>query len=291
MKAVAFAPAHISGFFEPVYWQKDYSRSGSRGAGINLNLGAKSEIFVSSSSEQSIDVSINNKKSNAPVTKLAIKNIIGNSQLLVKVNTKLDLPRGQGFGMSGAGALSSVLALSKLLQMPKEVAMKAAHFAEVALKTGLGDVLASSFGGIEIRREAGLPPWGFIEHIPGNYEIVVCVIGKKIETKKMLINSNKINEISSIGKYCIKKLLEKPSVENFFYLSQLFTKKTGLASEKVENAIDQANKLGMASMCMLGNSVFAFGKTQELARVLSNFGKVFVCNIDEYGARVLNANK
>ena len=43
MKATAFAPGHISGFFEPVY-TPDLSRSGSRGAGINISLGAFSEV-------------------------------------------------------------------------------------------------------------------------------------------------------------------------------------------------------------------------------------------------------
>ena len=98
---------------------------------------------------------------------------------------------------------------------------------------------------------------------------------------------NKINEIASYGRYCIKKILEKPSIENLFSLSQTFTKKTGLADEKVLKAIDVANHFGMASMCMLGNSIFAIGKTNELCKALTSFGKVYVCNIDEYGARVI----
>ena len=44
----------------------------------------------------------------------------------------------------------------------------------------------------------------------------------------------------------------------------------------------------MASMCMLGNSVFATGKTNELCQVLSKFGRVFVCSIDSCGARILD---
>ena len=39
MKATAFAPGHISGFFEPVF-NPDLSRTGSCGAGINISLGA-----------------------------------------------------------------------------------------------------------------------------------------------------------------------------------------------------------------------------------------------------------
>ncbi len=117
--------------------------------------------------------------------------------------------------------------------------------------------------------------------------LVLCVIGKKIDTKKVLNNPDLVKKISEYGKFCTKKLLENPSIENFFYQSQIFTKKTGLADKKTLQAIDSVKNLGVASMCMLGNSVFAAGKTKELCRVLSVFGKVYVCCIDEYGARIL----
>ena len=76
MKSIAFAPGHISGFFEPVYNQ-DLSRTGSRGAGINITLGAISEVTAESSVTQNIEIIINNKKSNDPVINLAIKYLIG----------------------------------------------------------------------------------------------------------------------------------------------------------------------------------------------------------------------
>ncbi len=287
MKAISFAPGHISGFFEPIYRGNDADRSGSRGSGINVSLGAFSDINVESSLKQSIDIYINNKVSAAPVTKLAVKRLVEDTPLKITIKTKLDLPIGQGFGMSGAGALSVTTALAKTLKIPKEQAIKTSHFAEVHLRTGLGDVIASSFGGIEIRREAGLPPWGMIEHIPGKYEVVLCVIGEKIDSKKILSDPLKINEISSIGRFCTKKIIENPSVENLFSLSQIFTIKTKLADKKILKAIESANHHGMASMCMLGNSVFAIGDTNKLNETLSTFGKTYICTVDKYGAQVL----
>lgn len=287
MKATSFAPGHISGFFEPIYQSQDIDRSGSRGSGINISLGAVSEVTVGSSTAQNVYIFINNKRSNASVTELAIRNLIGDAKLNINVNTKLDLPIGQGFGMSGAGALSATIALAKLLKLPREQTIIASHRAEVQLRTGLSDVIASSFGGVEIRREAGLPPWGTIEHIPGMYELVLCIIGKSMDTKKILSDSAKVNEIASHGRYCIKKILERPSIENLFSLSQKFTVETGLADKKVIEAIKTANHHGMASMCMLGNSVFAVGDTESLCKTFSAFGKVFICTVDEYGARIL----
>ena len=287
VKALAFAPGHISGFFEPVYAKQDPARSGSRGAGINISLGALSEVIVKNSTKQEFQIFINNKKSNATVTNLALKYLIGGKPIDITIKTNLQLPIGQGFGMSAASALSATLALAKILGCSNIDAMKAAHCAEVQLKTGLSDVLASCFGGIEVRKEAGLPPWGLIEHIPGKYDLVLCVVGKKMDTKKILFDKTKTSRIVDYGKYCTKKLLEKPSIENFFSLSQTFTKKTELADKRVLEAINVANKFGMASMCMLGNSVFAIGKTDELCKVLSPYGKIFICSVDEYGARVL----
>jgi pantoate kinase len=287
MKGIAFAPGHISAFFEPVYSGQNMDRSGSRGAGITISLGALSQVTVKPTSPHTISVRINGSPSNAPVTKLALKYLMGETPLRITVDTMLDLPVSQGFGMSAGGALSSTLALADLLHLPRDNAVKAAHYAEVQLRTGLGDVVASSFGGIEIRREAGLPPWGMLEHIPGKYDMVLCVIGKEIETKKILSDAARLREIASYGRYCTKKLLEKPSVEHLFSLAWEFTRKIGLADDLVLQAIEAANQYGMASMCMLGNSVFAMGNTPMLCKTLSVFGKIFCCTVDEGGARVL----
>ena len=284
MKATAFVPGHISAFFEPVYVNQNLDRTGSRGAGLNISLGVVSQVVVKEASEQSITVYINNVASQAPVTRLALKHLIGDTPLSVSVNTVMDLPVSQGFGMSAGGAFSATLATASILNCSRDDAMKAAHYAEVQMRTGLGDVVASSFGGIEIRREAGLPPWGMLEHIPGVYDLVLCVIGKKMETKKILSDLKKVDEIASYGRYCTKKLLEKPTIENLFSLAQQFTRKIGLADETVLQAIDAANHYGMASMCMLGNSVFAMGNTPLLYKTLSVFGKVFYCTVDASGA-------
>ena len=288
MKATAFAPGHVSGFFEPVYIDQNFDRSGSRGSGINISLGATSQVTVVKSTKQNFDIFLNNKMAKAPVTRLAIQYLLGNTSLDVKVNTILDLPVGQGFGMSAAGALSATYALADILDIPKEHAIKSAHYAEVQLRTGLGDVVASSFGGIELRKEAGLPPWGIIEHIPGQYELLLCVIGESIVTKKILTDSTKINNIIQYGRYCMKKILKNPSVTNLFTLSQFFTIKTGLANEGVLKAIDAAKRYGMASMCMLGNSIFSIGNDiDKLNKILSSFGKIYTCNVDRNGVRIL----
>jgi pantoate kinase len=285
--STAFAPGHISGFFAPVFTPNNILQSGSIGAGLSISLGATSVVEIIQAPQKQFSIIINNKSSPAPVTTLALHHLIGQNTLKIDVKTKLDVPIGQGFGMSGAGALSATLAAAKILQLPSSDALIAAHTAEVELRTGLGDVIASNFGGIEIRKSAGLPPWGLIEHIPGTYELVVCIVGKKIKTKQVLSDLNKMNTINSVGRLCTKQLLEHPSVERFFTLSYDFAVKTGLATEKIQQLMKQIQTIGHASMCMLGNSIFAIGKIPQLCQILAPHGKLFVCNVDTQGARIL----
>jgi pantoate kinase len=287
MKAKAFSPGHITGFFEPVYY-KNYDKTGSRGAGISVNLGALSEVSVKNSNKQIFEIFINNKKSNSHVINLALKNFLGEKTFHVIVNTKLDLPYGQGFGMSAASALSATYALAEILNLSKIEAIKASHHAEIYLKTGLGDVIASCYGGIEIRKEPGIPPWGIIEKIPGKFNLVLCIVDDKIDTKKILTDNLKQRDIINSGKYCTLKLLESPSVNNLFLLSKIFTEKTKLANDKVKKAIESIDEFGMASMCMIGNSIFAFGNIKKISKELNSFGKLYVCSIDNKGARVIN---
>jgi pantoate kinase len=287
MKAIAFAPGHISGFFAPKF-DKDFLKTGSRGAGINISLGAKSEVIINNSKKRDIKIFINGKKSIFPIIQTALKYLIGERKINIDIRTTLDLPLGQGFGMSAASVVSSSYALSKIMNISYYDALKASHYSEIYHKTGLGDVISCTFGGIEIRNKPGIPPWGSIEHIIGNYELVICIIDYVIETKKILLDTNKIKLIKKYGNYCTDEIKESPTIENLFLLSNFFTEKTNLGTKKVLEAIRTANKFGKASMCMLGNSIFAIGQTNKLCEKLKKYGKIYVCKVDELGARIIN---
>jgi len=116
---------------------------------------------------------------------------------------------------------------------------------------------------------------------------VIAVIGDAIETKEILKDEGMTDKISEVGKKCMHEILARPTLENFFLLSRVFAEETGLMNEKVEKAVKEACRYGMASMCMLGNSIFAMGDTKKIAKVLSKYGKVYTCRVDEKGARIL----
>ena len=121
IEATAFVPGHISGFFQPIY-HKNIFQTGSRGAGLNIDLGVTATVKIESNERQNIDVISQNKPIEIPVVTRAIKHILGEESFQVYVNLGIDLPISQGFGMSAANALSTSLALASILQIPIEKA-------------------------------------------------------------------------------------------------------------------------------------------------------------------------
>jgi pantoate kinase len=286
--AVAFAPGHISGFFQPIYEPTNILRTGSRGAGFSVCLGATSSVSIQDADDQRIVTFLNGSIIESMLIDTCIRSLIGDRKLIVTCNIHLDLPISQGFGMSAASALSTAYALSDCLHFPFDKAVNAAHTAEVTLKTGLGDVIGSCKGGFEIRERPGLPPDGKIRTIYQDQDIVLCVVDTAVVTKDVLLDAKKLRSIDRYGGECTDSLVDDFSVKEFFRLSELFARETGLASDRVLDVIDIVKKIGPASMCMLGGSIFAMGDTKDLVERLDQFGQVFVTKVDMHGARILS---
>lgn len=286
MNAKAFSPSHITAFFEIRDKAKDIRKVGSRGSGICLSKGVISEVEVKEG-KQKIEIFFNGKKGKAETTQLAVKNLIEDKNYSVKIKIKAELPISQGFGISAGGTLSSVLAIAKCVNLNLSYwrLVSFAHESEVICKTGLGDVVSQAIGGIEIRKKEGIPPFGIIENISGKEEILVCTIGKEIYTKEILASSFFREKINFYGRKCLRQLIKNPTLNNLMDLSYKFAKETNLVSKEVHNAIKIANKHGKASVCMLGNSLFAIGDIEKIAEALKEF-KPIVCKIGE-GAKVL----
>jgi pantoate kinase len=286
MNARAFCPGHVTGFFQ-ICETKNILSTGSRGAGLCLSRGAVSSISVEEAQRQSVSIYLNGKKTAAEVTRAAIRRMIGSEKVKVKVRTALQLPQSQGFGMSAAGALSASIALADLLGRARHEAFEAAHIAEIQCRSGLGDVSAIWKGGITIRKKAGLPPIGEVQRIKGTPEVTLAVIGRKLLTMKVLADPAKRKAINRGGSRKVDELLHEPTLEKMMELSASFAFQSGLASRKTIDAMNAASKLGMASMAMLGNSVFAIGDSTGQAKVLKGYGEVWTCRVTTEGPRVL----
>ncbi len=286
MRARAFCPGHITGFFE-VCMAEDLLASGSRGGGLCTSLGALSDVTIERSDHLKIKVEIDGEPREAEVTRAALEHLLGEEPLHVDVATELDLPESQGFGMSAAGALSACIAASHILGIARQNAFEAAHVAEIECGAGLGDVPAVHRAGVTIRASPGLPPKGRVHRIEGAPEVVLAVVGSPIKTSEVLKDIELTQRINRAGAERVSRLLGRPTVDDFMRLASSFALETDLASEQVATAMDAASAAGAASMVMLGNSVFAIGRTAELADILSAFGEARSCGVDIAGARVL----
>ncbi len=274
--ARAFSPSHITGIFV-IDIRKDAERSGSMGCGICLEDGAISTVRAA----EETTVKINGKVTEAPTTLTAIKLLTSQPVLVESI---LNVPVGCGFGASGAGTLSTVLALNEALSLNLTMneLSKAAHVAEVLNRTGLGTITGETFGGIVLRKNAGLP--FNTDKIPCSGVTISWVSFGEISTKSVLSDGLKKKTINKAGKLRLKELLKKPTLPNFFHQSSAFAKEIGLAGPKVMDAIEAVEAQGgLASQAMLGDTVFALNDKGAL----SEFGEVNVSRISNAGAHLL----
>jgi len=292
MNGKAFSPGHITGFFEICDGPSDPLRKGSRGAGVNLSLGVLTTVEATDASGQTVDIRLNGEKARADTTRMAVRELIGRRKLRVKVRSDVQLPVGQGLGMSAAGALSTALALTTALKLQHSLhrAGEAAHTAEVLSRTGLGDVSGQVRGGWEIRVRPGFPPYGFVDRmLVSKKKLAICVSGEPVATKRVLGDPAMRRVINRTGRECMVEMLRRPTLDNFFSLSYRFARRTGLASKDSLVLVEEilSNNLGLASVSMIGNSVFAVGDIAGIRSLMKGRGRVYVCESDQCGATLV----
>ncbi|MBD3163739.1 GHMP kinase [Candidatus Woesearchaeota archaeon] len=249
-KAKAFAPANISCFFR-LYDSDKPEMTGSLGAGFTLDKGAVATVRLSNRTS----VFVNGKKQRQKtildvVKKLTDKNVI--------VDIMADVPFGAGFGMSGASALATALALNRLLGLKKtrkELGM-AAHIAEVENSTGRGDVGGQFNGGIMAKFEK--EPLR-VERLRIRQDVIYYRVFGRINTKKVIDSREKVKRIDKAGDTALEKIKKAKDFNELIEISKEFSINSGLLRDKeVINTIDSIEaEGGKASMIMLGKSVFS----------------------------------
>ncbi len=151
-------------------------------------------------------------------------------------------------------------------------------------KTGLGDVIGQSYGGVVMRKEPGAPGIGVVDRIPISDVMIDYVVFGEIITREVLEDTSMRKEINKAGKTAMKKLLHRPTFDEFIRLSKKFAIQTGFLSSEAADAIEAAESDGgMAGMAMLGNTVFAVNGCDAL----KEFGKVHTSRICHHGAQLL----
>jgi pantoate kinase len=288
MKGSAFVPGHITGFFE-VFDHENLIKAGSKGAGVVIDKGVYTTVKIKEG--YGISTTLNGEMCECPVSQSAIKDIlrIAGAKYEAEIIHELEVPRGQGFGASGAGAFGTALAANRALglNLTMNQCGEIAHKAEVLNRTGLGDVAAQSTGGLVIRKKPGAPGTGVTDRIHSDERLVVFTVGREVKTKSVLLDNEKKEKINKTGRACMKELLKEPGAENFLALSKKFALDTGLMEKEIQSAVKTLEERGVtASMSMLGNSVFTL--TDEPEKVGEYLDYLYIiADIDYTGARVL----
>lgn len=302
-EAVAFSPCHITGFFQILDQPINSLHVGSRGAGVSISHGVETKVKVKKSLENLLKINVNGSSPDSAEVSAYIVNIFLShfreiENFEITVSHRVKVPIGAGFGTSGAAALSLALALNEVfdLGMSRIEAAQLAHIAEVECKTGLGTVIAETFGGLEIRVKPGAPGIGEIKHIPISKNHVVASLNfGQSPTKKALTNEEICKRINEFGGKLVDKLIEEPNITNFLKFSRQFAEYIGLITSRIRKVLDATEAANIVcSMPMFGESVFTLIEQKSLKEVLTIFGKygsngqIIVSKIDFEGARPLN---
>ena len=300
MTAKAFVPGHVTGIFRIFDKYDDPLCCGSTGAGFSVTIGTVTSVSVKDHSSPEITTNYNKQRIDAKVTKTVVQRLTEEYERTLKVHVEHEssLLSGAGFGASGAGALGTALALGHLLDedIEYEKAAGFAHLAEIENHTGLGDVLAQTFGGIEVRVEAGGPGVGKIKEILHLDSLRVVLAGAPgLKTAEVLTNPETREQINAIGDHLVERIIATPTIETFVDCSRAFSDEIGLKTQRVEDALHELERAGLvnSSMVMLGDSVFCLCEDNDsyiAQRILSKYwesNQVSVSEIAPEGGRLI----
>ncbi len=291
MTRCAFAPAHVTGLFAVHDVPDDPLRKGSRGAGWCIQRGAWAAVAPADATT----VTINGEASDASVTCDALQRLAPDDP--VAVDIRLDLPPGQGFGMSAAGTLAACLAATSELDLEPEHALEVTHAAEVTHGTGLGDAIGSWFGGGELRLKPGAPPhgWAMQVHPPEDTEFLFCVQGDRIDTGAIITDEDWKTRTRRHGDEAVDRLLDAGRGAAWPLLldeAHRFSRGLGLMPPAML-ALGERLPEGLHwGQVMLGSTLWVTGDAGDLERaeaLLEGHGTIFRSKVDPNGARLVKA--
>ncbi|MDC1136327.1 GHMP kinase [Nitrosopumilus sp.] len=297
MMATAFCPAHITGFFKAELNKKDSKQLGSLGAGFSIQKGVKTTVTIRNKTKHDISnftIKVNGFESgDMKVSELVLSKFSTKNKYL-NVTHEIDVPVGYGFGSSAAVALSLAIALNDALdcKLSKIQVAQIAHDVEIECKTGLGDVLASYYGGFEIRDKPGAPGIGHVQKITLNKISIIMICFSPISTSKFI--KEKLPQINGLGGKMVNKLLESKNYEHFQEMSLEFAKYVNVMTPRMNKVVDELSQNNIkCGIALFGETIFSMipkENENKVLKILEKFsdGIIIKSELDDTGARVLN---
>jgi pantoate kinase len=299
-EASAFAPGHLTGFFQICDESEDPLMKGSRGAGFSIEKGVQTKVWVEPSGRDTISIVINGSVTGeAVVSENAVRLMLAMTEehQRVEVTHEIETPIGAGFGSSGGGALTIAMAMNEALGLGlSDVdAARVAHLAEIECKTGLGSVFAATQGGFGVLYSPGAPGIGeAIKYDRSDELAAFCVHFGPISTREALSNPALRRRINDLGGNFVDEIKGNLNPSRFMELSREFTDYLDITTPRLQVVLDAADEAGVpCAMAMFGEAVFSLVEKDDEGRVGEFYRRIFSdrevgsISIDERGARLL----
>ncbi|MFZ0830438.1 MAG: hypothetical protein WCB18_06840 [Thermoplasmata archaeon] len=288
----AFAPAHLTGIFSPALGARDPRARGSVGAGLVLEAGVLAGATWRPSDRSALTLR-SDITGPLPISEEVARRLLARRPGRLSVRLRHELPIGQGFGMSAAGALATGLAVATAMGVSRQVAVETAHLADLYGGGGLGGVSAILGGGMELRQRPGIPPRGRVTHYPTAATVFVIVAGSAIPSPMLLGNPRFLARVERAAGSGLARLRCRPTLSIFLEESERFTDSLRLGPPSLLRRV-RALRTGdtRVAQAMFGRSLFAVPRTArgrarlvaQLTRLGLRTGEVPLAT---QGARVL----
>jgi pantoate kinase len=260
---VGFAPAHVTGLFVPRLSARDPRARGSIGAGLVLDVGVNAFARWFPVAGRRVVVRADTRRP-LPITEAVVRQLSDSKGGRLEIELVHQLPIGQGFGMSAAGALAAALATGAALGLPRQQCIEVAHLADLLHAGGLGGVAAILGGGLEMRRSPGVPPWGDVQHRTADVCAFVGAMGAPLPSKALLTRTGFLDRVRSTGTPGLRRLFQRPSLERFLEESTIFGEALGLAPDRLRDFFVDVRAADVACIqAMFGRSFLAIPRSPE----------------------------
>jgi pantoate kinase len=248
MSVTAYAPGSVTTLFVPRDGRSSLgvSFATADGAGATVEPAPETTVYLDGQPAEVAPVSGVLRRLGAPAT----------------VRLRTDVPIGCGFGVSGAATLATALAVNEAegLGHDRDALVEAAHRAEVAAGTGLGDVFIQERGGLVWDRGEGL------RRADCTAAIGYATFGD-IPTAEMLGDEAAMRRVARVGREVLADLDPTEGLAPLFAASWDFATRAGLTTDRVEDRVARIRADGgAATMAMVGESVVAVGAQAALDR-------------------------
>lgn len=275
----AHAPGSVTLVFAPA------GADGSRGISVTTADGVRAQVRPAT--ETTITLA-GEQTSFEPVA-----GVLARLGVTARVALTAETPVGAGFGASGAATLATALAANEAygLDHDRSALVAAAHRAEVAAGTGLGDVFVQERGGLvydtgngrarrSLAGRARRSPADRAES-EGDGPTVAYVSHGGIPTASVLDDEAALDRVRAAAASAFDAFDSDAPVAALLELGWEFATETGLVTDRVRETVETvAAGGGAATMAMVGETVLA----TDPASVLPHRTR-----LTDEGARLLDA--